>query len=129
MKTHDADKTYVHLDNTGAARLLNVDDKFWADLTAGRRPDLEHGHMVMAFSFAAPWDTWEMHPQGEEVVLLLSGEATFVLETDRGLERVRLSRTGEFVVVPRGTWHTADAAEPTTMLFITAGAGTQHRPR
>ena len=129
MKTHDAGKTYVHLDHAGAARLLEVDEKFWTELMAGGRPDLERGHLVMAFAFAAPWDSWEMHPHGEEIVMLLSGEATFVLETAQGLERVRLGRAGEFVVVPRGTWHTADTEIATTMLFITAGAGTEHRAR
>jgi hypothetical protein len=28
-----------------------------------------------------------------------------------------------------GTWHTADVAGAATAVFITAGLGTQHRPR
>jgi hypothetical protein len=36
---------------------------------------------------------------------------------------------GAAVINPPGVWHTADVTEPCTCLFITAGEGTQHRPR
>ena len=36
---------------------------------------------------------------------------------------------GEFAVVPKGIWHTADVIEPGEALFVTAGEGTSHRPR
>ena len=36
---------------------------------------------------------------------------------------------GEYVVNPPGTWHTADVEGAATALFITAGVGTEHRPR
>lgn len=38
-------------------------------------------------------------------------------------------KPGEYAFVPQGTWHTANPLQPTTMLFITAGEGTQVRPR
>ena len=36
---------------------------------------------------------------------------------------------GEYAINLPGTWHTADIAGEATGLFITAGMGTQHRPR
>ena len=36
---------------------------------------------------------------------------------------------GEYAINPPGVWHTADIAGEATGVFITAGAGTQHRPR
>jgi hypothetical protein len=36
---------------------------------------------------------------------------------------------GQYAINPPGIWHTADIAEPTRGLFITAGLGTEHRPR
>ena len=36
---------------------------------------------------------------------------------------------GQYAINKPGVWHTADAAESATVLFITAGAGTEHRPR
>jgi hypothetical protein len=37
--------------------------------------------------------------------------------------------TGEYAINEPGTWHTADVTGKATALFITAGVGTQHRPR
>lgn len=71
---------------------------------------------------------WERHPAGEELVMLLSGAATVVLE-EAGQERiVQLSDPGAYVLVPQNVWHTARTSVPTTMLFLTPGAGTEHRP-
>lgn len=39
-----------------------------------------------------------------------------------------LSEPGTYVLIPRGTWHTATTSEPTRMLFLTDGEGTDHRP-
>ena len=48
---------------------------------------------------------------------------------DPAEKTVELREPGAFVVVPRGTWHTATVHAPSAGLFITAGEGTQHRPR
>lgn len=37
-------------------------------------------------------------------------------------------KPGEYVINPRGVWHTADIPMETTGLFVTAAAGTQNRP-
>ncbi len=34
---------------------------------------------------------------------------------------------GSFVLVPKGTWHTARTGVESRLLFITAGEGTMHR--
>ncbi len=122
------ESTYVHLDEAGAAIPIPVTDSFWPDLAGGRTPQLEQGRLVTAFSFDKDWDSWEMHPEGEEVVLLLSGSVNFILDRDGAESTVALREPGAFVIVPRGAWHRALAREPVSMLFITAGRGTQHRP-
>ena len=38
-------------------------------------------------------------------------------------------QAGEYAINPPGTWHTADVDHEATGLFITAGMGTEHRPR
>jgi hypothetical protein len=43
--------------------------------------------------------------------------------------RQRVARPGQYAINEPGTWHTADVTGETTALFITAGLGTQHRPR
>lgn len=83
---------------------------------------------MSAFTFSEPWATWERHPAGEEVVMLLSGAATLLIE-EAGDERgVQLNSPGDYVLVPQGAWHTARTNIPTTMLFLTPGRDTEHRP-
>jgi quercetin dioxygenase-like cupin family protein len=86
--------------------------------------------MVMQFEFAEDWSTWERHPAGEELVVLISGKAELILEQDGGEEHATtLARPGEFVLVPRGVWHTARVQERCAMLFVTPGEGTENRAR
>jgi mannose-6-phosphate isomerase-like protein (cupin superfamily) len=86
------------------------------------------GHvLVSVHEFSQPWATWERHPAGDEIVLLLSGRATMLLRTADGDESIRLEEPGTYVVVARGIWHTAQTSEPTRMLFITPGEGTENR--
>ena len=125
---HEALRAYVHLRDGGRADVLPVTPSFWDDVAAGRYPQLEGGRLVAAFAFDAPWPVWERHPAGEEIVLLLAAHADLVLEDGAGERTVHLHAPGEYVLVPAGTWHTARTTVPTTMLFVTPGAGTEHRP-
>jgi hypothetical protein len=61
-------------------------------------------------------------------VILLRGQAQLLLEQSDRVERVRLTEPGQFVSVPRGIWHTVHTEGPCSMLFVTAGRGTEHRP-
>lgn len=120
--------TFVHFLDGARVETLPVSAHVWEELAAGNHASLDEGRLMTAFSFAEPWSQWERHPAGEELVLLLSGAASVVFE-ESGAERVvHLSEPGAFVLVPPNVWHTARTAVPTTMLFLTPGAGTQHRP-
>ncbi len=77
---------------------------------------------------AESWPTWERHPAGEELVLVLEGHIELIQEIDGEEVRTDL-RGGQAVVNPPGVWHTADVHEPGRGLFITPGAGTEHKPR
>ncbi|WP_111655336.1 cupin domain-containing protein [Isoalcanivorax indicus] len=119
--------TYLHFRDNGAASTVPVSDAFWSELTAGELQHLNQGRLMSAFTFSAPWPTWERHPAGEELVLLLSGVATMVLDESDQEREVQLSTPGDFVLVPRNIWHTARTQVKTTMLFLTPGEGTEHR--
>jgi mannose-6-phosphate isomerase-like protein (cupin superfamily) len=58
----------------------------------------------------------------------MSGAATMILDRSGGQETVHLRDPGAFVIIPKGTWHTARTSVPTTMLFVTPGEGTQNKP-
>lgn len=124
---HRIEDAYVGLDAGAGARVLPVTPTFWQTLDTAAFADVRR--LVSCFTFTAPWSTWEMHPAGEEIVLLLSGRACLHLQHgDEPVREVVLEHAGDYVLVPAGAWHTATTSEPTTMLFVTPGEGTVHRP-
>ena len=83
--------------------------------------------LVSCYEFDRDWPSWEIHPNGDEIVILLSGKVTIVLQSDQGDQSIHLDKQGEFLIVPRNVWHTAQTANKTRMLFITPGEGTQNK--
>ena len=91
--------------------------------------DGSEGRLVTTHTFTESWDMWEMPPRGSEVVLCLRGAITLHQERpDDTVVSTELAE-GEYAINQPGTWHTADVDGSATALFITAGAGTEHRPR
>lgn len=127
-QAHNVLHSYLHMQDGGKIDQVPVSASFWTDLAAGAFPELDQGRLVSAFSFSEPWPTWERHPAGEELVMLLSGSALLLLEEAEGERAVELNSLGAYVLVPKGVWHTAKTTIATTLLFITPGAGTEHRP-
>lgn len=119
------DQTYIHLKPDERAVAMEGGDRFWAGIE-GRR-DLDLGRLMGATGQNADWDHWERHPAGEEILTLLSGELELVLETDAGEQRTVL-RPGQTFIVPRGVWHRGIVRKPGQLMFVTPGAGTEHRP-
>jgi quercetin dioxygenase-like cupin family protein len=91
--------------------------------------DGPEGRLVTVFNFEGDWESWEMHPAGDELVLCLTGSMTLhQVHLDGSTQTVTLA-AGEYAINPPGTWHTADVPGTATALFITAGLGTETRPR
>ncbi len=91
--------------------------------------DGAEGRLVSLFRITESWDSWEMHPAGEELVLCIAGEMTLIQEFADEKTRQLVLGPGDYAVNPTGVWHTADIGGEASALFITAGMGTQHRPR
>lgn len=125
----NAVETFLHLGPEGTSVPLEVNESFWQDLTTGGFAHLGPGRLVSTYDFSENWASWEQHPAGEEVVVLISGALEFVLETGNGERKITLDQPGQFLLVPRGTWHTANVSRQAKALFITPGEGTAHRPR
>ena len=126
LPLHSLSTTFIALDDQSRARPLPVTNRFWSDLTNGRLG--EFSRLVSLMSYNASWSTWERHPAGEEVVCLLEGSVTLLLEMPEGQEEINLTEPGQYVLVPPRTWHTARVERQCTMLFITPGEGTENRP-
>jgi mannose-6-phosphate isomerase-like protein (cupin superfamily) len=69
----------------------------------------------------------ERHPDGDELLYLISGRVSVILERE-GTEHSVVLQPGQAVIVPRGTWHRVVLQEPSRILHITPGPGGEHRP-
>src|SRR4051812_20399389 len=94
---------YVAACDGGVARELPVDAQFWPDVMSGKHPELETGWLVAAFPMNEDWNNWEMHPEGEEILTLLSGAVEMIVE-EAGERRTVRMRPGDMFVMPRGAW-------------------------
>ena len=99
--------------------LAGYQERFAADGAEGR--------LICVMPQEETWDSWERHPAGDEVVLLLSGRVDLVQDLD-GAEHVVELQAGQAVINPAGVWHTARVHEPGVALFVTPGRGTEAKP-
>jgi hypothetical protein len=126
LRTHP-----VHLGLGGsAAEQPAFEGMAWYEAYAARTAaDGADGRLVSLYEFASDWESWEMHPAGDELVVCLEGAITLIQELPDGRFHSAMLRPCEYAINQAGTWHTADVAEPTKALFITAGQDTEHRLR
>ncbi len=132
MSAIDLTTCPIHL---GLGATAEVEPRFtgdfaWYDAYAERhRSDGREGRLVAMHTFDVSWSSWEMHPTGAEVVLCTAGNLILHQEQADGTVTIVRLGAGQYAINPPGVWHTADVDGPSTALFITAGNGTQHRPR
>lgn len=102
----------------------------WYEAYAARTADDgSKGRLVAMHDFSEDWQSWEVHPEGEEVVICIAGRMTLIQELEDGSTRSIDLQAGQYAINPAGVWHTANASGPVTALFITAGQGTLNRRR
>jgi quercetin dioxygenase-like cupin family protein len=68
----------------------------------------------------------EMHPDGDEVLYLIDGKVRVTLETDP-VQKLKMF-PGDGMIVPKGVWHRVDILEPSQIVYLTPGPGSQYRP-
>lgn len=131
MSGRRLDERFIHL-GLGATAVPQppFSGMEWYDGYGDRHDgDGAEGRLVSMYTFDAPWDSWEMHPAGTEVVICTAGAMTLHQEHADGTTATVTITAGEYAINPPGTWHTADVAGSATAVFITAGIGTELRPR
>jgi len=124
------DEAIVHLGP--GARATPFSDFSWTPECLTRysetfAADGDEGRMVCMVAQREDSTSWERHPAGEEVVILLSGRVDVIQDLPEGERVVRL-HPGEALINPAGVWHTARVHAPGMALFITPGRGTEGRP-
>ncbi len=121
----DLTQVYLLLANNGKIEKPEGGERFWSK--SGEELDkIGENWLITEYEFTEDWKSREMHPNGEEIVYLLSGAMDLILETGENRRKIELREKG-LVVIPRETWHTAKVLEPSKMLFITLGKETKHR--
>lgn len=68
----------------------------------------------------------EMHPDGDEVLLLISGRVRVVFPDDP-VDDIDVN-PGDGLVVPKGMWHRVDILEPSRIAYLTPGPNNEYRP-
>lgn len=91
--------------------------------------DGREGRLVAMHDFTGSWDSWEMHPHGDEVVICTGGRIELIQQMTAGSRQSVALEVGEYAINPAGIWHTADIDGSASAIFITAGLETAHRRR
>jgi mannose-6-phosphate isomerase-like protein (cupin superfamily) len=117
----------IHLGADLEMSALAVSAAFWTHVASDSQ-QLSQGRTLSVFDYTTTWTYWERHPEGDELVYLLSGDVDVLLDDDTEQRAVRLGN-GSAAIVPAGTWHRAIIRAPSRLLFITpTPARTQQRP-
>src|SRR3990170_2585574 len=64
---------------------------------------------------------WELHPDTDELLMVLGGSVTVEILTDTDRHAVPLT-AGTFVVVPKGHWHRHTDVRDVVEMFFTPGS-------
>ncbi len=131
MSAHKLSDAFIHL-GLGATSVPQPPFsgvEWYADYGARHGSDGPEGRLVSQHTFTDGWDTWEMHPKGSEVVICTHGAMVLTQEFPDGSRQTVPIEAGEYAINPPGVWHIADVEESATAIFITAGEGTEMRPR
>jgi mannose-6-phosphate isomerase-like protein (cupin superfamily) len=68
----------------------------------------------------------EVHPDGDEILYVISGRLRVTTESDPDSELILTS--GQACIVPKGEWHKVSVLEETQLIHITPGPNGDHRP-
>lgn len=123
MAKFDLEDTYLSLDGQGGLATHPVAG-FWESIDTN---ESVLATLVSAFVSTEDWPHWEIHPGGEEVLILLEGRMTLILDEAGGERQVEMT-PGSTCIVPKGVWHRALVPQVSKFIALTYGAGTTHRP-
>jgi len=106
---------------------LNLTDDLSVILDESSNPFTRYSGFTFT-SVSMPQDAphgGEMHPDGDEIVYVISGkiEVTLELESDQTVN----VEAGEGVIIPRGIWHKVHVVEPVELVTISPGPGFEFR--
>jgi mannose-6-phosphate isomerase-like protein (cupin superfamily) len=104
-----------------------------AVLSAAAGPVRADGYTVgVARMDSPPQHRGEVHPDGDELLYLVEGAVTVVLDDGdaqrAGVETRVAFAAGQGCLVPRGVWHRLEFDQPVVLVHVTPGPASGHRP-
>ncbi|TQV85627.1 hypothetical protein FKG94_01910 [Exilibacterium tricleocarpae] len=116
----------VQILRDGSMDTLSRSEEVWKNADA-----YDRSHLVGCLQAKKPEDlheaSWEMHPDGDELLYLVSGSTKIYFDLPGGDHEVFLA-SESFCVVPQAVWHRFQWLMPVTLLFVTPVVGTQMKP-
>lgn len=125
MKPTALSSTFVVIDSQLKAHGVPVSPSLYSDLDVNFQ-NFKSCILLAEYTFDADWSSWEMHPAGDEILLLIAGSAEIHLQQNGEIITVLFDEVGSTLTVPQGTWHTAKVKESCRIVFMTPGEGSLH---
>ena len=108
---------------------IGIDSEFRAELVADR-PDPQIPVNGATFGIATMSENsphgGERHPDGDEVLYLISGKVRVVFVNGEH-DDIDVN-PGDGLIVPQGIWHRVDILEPSQIVYLTPGPNNEYRP-
>jgi mannose-6-phosphate isomerase-like protein (cupin superfamily) len=93
----------------------------------GPPPCVDGMNIGLASLKQSPPHDGERHPDGDELLYLISGDVSVFLEEEP--QRTVHVRPAECFVIPKGIWHRVIVHQPSRLIYITPGPGNESRPK
>ena len=117
----DLSRTFIHLRDGGDAREIPLTRSFWRATS-----DAAYDRVVGVVEFRSDSDlhadSQEVHPEADEVLVVLDGAVDLLLDEGEA-ERCVPLESGEAAIVGRGVWHRLLMRAPGRLLFINSRVG------
>ena len=113
-----------------AKDVIGLDREFKASKMP-ERPDPPIPFAGITFGVAAMSENsphgGERHPDGDEILYLVSGRVRVVFIEDP-IDDIEVN-PGDGLVVPKGLWHRVDILEPSQIVYMTPGPNNEFKPQ
>ncbi|MHB1785182.1 MAG: cupin domain-containing protein [Acidimicrobiales bacterium] len=95
--------------------------------TPGPPPRVDGHLLALEHLEDSPPHLGERHVDGDELIWLVSGQATVTIEAPDG-DQPHVLGPGDALIVARGLWHRVQVDRPARLFHLTPGPSEEHRP-
>jgi mannose-6-phosphate isomerase-like protein (cupin superfamily) len=120
-------QTFIHLQDGGHARSVTPDRGFWMGTTS-KGYDRILGVVSFRNADDLHSDSWEIHREEDELIVVLQGQLEVVLEQQTPPHPSVALHPQQAFIVPAGKWHRLLMREPGVLLFVNSRRHMDHKP-